>query len=139
MGTKGIQLVFDEDGEPRLAKPEEKTAECLAGVQCQYAERGEDERNFTLMCNANGALCSAFSFARCPKGKWGPIEGLGTNNQIPRAFRHDNNTCYTCMTTSMVWQLKPPKGEKNNHWICYDCHPPAPGIPKEKILTRKRS
>jgi hypothetical protein len=137
MGTKGIQLVFDEHGEPRVAQPQEKTEECLAGVQCRYAEIEQSDNLFKLICLESGKPQSPFGFVKCPRKRWAPIEGLGTN-KTPINFRVDENRCYTCMTTSTVWQLKPPKGEKDDHWTCYKCHPPATGIPKKKIVKRKR-
>lgn len=132
----GIQLSFDDKGEPHIAQPEEILTECLGGVKCRYCEIVDDDSGAAHMicCTPSGANQSVFNFKACPEGKWVPIVGLGEAPVLKSAmFDCGWDMCCNCGTSSM-WKLK-----NSENWICAACHPPSPHLNKNKIERRERA
>ncbi len=143
--SKGIQLTFDETGEPQIAQPDKIKIECFGGVMCHFCEISDEDIGGVMRCQSpkgNGAMVAGFK--RCPEGKWEPIVGLGEAPVLKAAmFTCDWDICCNCGTATM-WTLKEkniPKKSKpiEPHWICAACHPPSPAFNKKDIMYRKRN
>jgi len=136
----GIQLSFDDNGEPHITPPNETTEECLGGVKCRYCEIIKDQTETEIICVSmicaapSGNNQSVFSFKECPEGKWVPIENLGEAPVLKSPlFECDWDACCNCGTSSM-WKLK-----AVDNWVCARCHPPPSEFSKKKIEYRERA
>lgn len=149
-GSRGIQLTFDENDNPRVAEAAESLGDCLGGVKCRYCEpETHDDGTIIIACmSPRGKGNSVFSFGECPEGKWAPIEHLGEAKVLqPAELDCDWDACCNCGTTTM-WRLKPGKTLKKANkkankelercWVCAVCHPPPAGLKEKGIETRSR-
>ena len=135
MSKRGIQIKFDEFGEPQVDRDAVEKDECIGGVWCEHADTEEKGEGILLLCRyIEDGNQNVFLIDECPLERWGKIDYSGSviDNKMP-IYQRPENACAMCATTTM-WQLK---SNKTDHWVCFNCHPPAPGIKKGQIIKRE--